>query len=429
MTGAGDESWKRRLGEERSLPEIRANSVHHFIIKDIEGQDKFSKASIEDEKKIWKLITQIFKHPEDKINVSKGGVWFIDTKLDLDIAQIKIIGEYPIKLIKNHRLSTSRGVISNPQFRFVTDEEVTLELAGQKVIKCERQHYFKDNKLYPSNKFTLTFDSPERPEKVNVMHLRVNVDEYIPTPMRCGICQEYNHTKKWCKNNAKPVCGRCSEEHETKDCKNTDFKCYHCQAPHGTFSKECPIYKQEAEIKIIQEREKLTYQQAKIKITTKRPPPPQYATVAGATVTKKELSNFKSEISDFKDQIGDYLTDQINQVQHALEKQISLLVNAIANLVTQVKPGGSTDASAISNPYSAESIQYIESLLRSDRASPMDDSPADSMLKRSFSDVSGSTISKDNSDDPEEKRGRPRKQRNSGRSRNPPHNQGKPKNK
>ena len=142
------------------------------------------------------------------------------------------------------------------------------------------------------------------------------------------------------------------------------------------------------------------------------------------------MSSFKSEISNFKDQIRDYLTDQINQVQRALEKQISLLVNAIANLVTQVKPGGSTDVSAISNPYSAESIQYIESLLRSDRASPMDDSErADSMLKRTFSDVSGSTtISKDNSV-PEEKRGRPHKQRNSGRSRNPPHNQGKPKNK
>lgn len=43
---------------------------------------------------------------------------------------------------------------------------------------------------------------------------------------RCLKCQQFNHTKKFCKNDLK--CGKCAADHETLQCENQENKCINC---------------------------------------------------------------------------------------------------------------------------------------------------------------------------------------------------------
>ena len=64
---------------------------------------------------------------------------------------------------------------------------------------------------------------------------------------RCNKCQGLNHWKDECKAD-KPVCGRCSGEHETRDCSSTTRKCSNCTAAgisennHETSWVKCKTY-------------------------------------------------------------------------------------------------------------------------------------------------------------------------------------------
>ena len=67
----------------------------------------------------------------------------------------------------------------------------------------------------------------------------------------CHYCQGYGHFAADCraKQNGKlVVCGKCADNHETKDCNVNIRKCHHCQnkehadAKHAVFDRSCPTY-------------------------------------------------------------------------------------------------------------------------------------------------------------------------------------------
>ena len=66
---------------------------------------------------------------------------------------------------------------------------------------------------------------------------------------RCFHCQEYGHNANSCqKKNENPVCGFCSQEHNSKDCRNKNsLKCVNClragkdSTNHSVTDRDCPI--------------------------------------------------------------------------------------------------------------------------------------------------------------------------------------------
>ena len=69
---------------------------------------------------------------------------------------------------------------------------------------------------------------------------------------RCNKCQDFKHFHKQCKSE-KNICGKCGEEHDTRQCQSDIKKCINCSrnkfsdTEHETSWSKCPSYKREQE--------------------------------------------------------------------------------------------------------------------------------------------------------------------------------------
>ena len=152
-------------------------------------------------------------------------------------------------------------------------EQATRELAPQGVSKIEKIGKVKG--LYK-----IHLDMFDRPKHIMLGRIQVDVDEFIPFPIRCFRCQEYGHGATWKGGCKKPRrCKRCGGDHEYKS-KTVRFgppeengtsppplpptfcelpkQCFHCKEAHEVGAKECPIEKSEREAKAVASREKTT---------------------------------------------------------------------------------------------------------------------------------------------------------------------------
>lgn len=73
-------------------------------------------------------------------------------------------------------------------------------------------------------------------------------------PTQCYYCQAYGHTAKYCpKKEAKqgPTCGRCTQNHDTRECKVMEKRCANCDAEgwpaegHRAGTGQCPVRQQQ----------------------------------------------------------------------------------------------------------------------------------------------------------------------------------------
>ena len=71
--------------------------------------------------------------------------------------------------------------------------------------------------------------------------------EHKPRVIKCNICQRFGHVSRLCRSKLTPVCGKCCQNHETKNCQaeEADYKCHHCgKTDHFTGSKSCEKMKE-----------------------------------------------------------------------------------------------------------------------------------------------------------------------------------------
>ena len=73
----------------------------------------------------------------------------------------------------------------------MSDDEIKKELAPQGVTKVSRFILKKDNKEIKTNTLFLNFDSHKPQEKIKIGYYIVNVQPYIPNPLRCFQCQNF----------------------------------------------------------------------------------------------------------------------------------------------------------------------------------------------------------------------------------------------
>lgn len=70
---------------------------------------------------------------------------------------------------------------------------------------------------------------------------------YKPKVIKCNTCQRFGHVSRLCRAKNKPVCGKCCQNHETKNCRTNEdeYKCYHCsKTDHTSGSHSCEKYKE-----------------------------------------------------------------------------------------------------------------------------------------------------------------------------------------
>ena len=83
---------------------------------------------------------------------------------------------------------------------------------------------------------------------IHIGHRHYAITErYIPQSQikQCFKCQAYGHKANVC---TKPVtCGKCAQEHETKECQSETMKCANCKDSHCAWSHECPVRQRKKE--------------------------------------------------------------------------------------------------------------------------------------------------------------------------------------
>ena len=95
--------------------------------------------------------------------------------------------------------------------------------------------------------YVLTFLGNKKPDFIKCGLVRYEVDNYYPSPMRCGKCYRLGHSTRIC-HSAK-LCSRCcGKDHEKKDCNSRDPKCINCKGKHESTYKQCERYLQEKQI-------------------------------------------------------------------------------------------------------------------------------------------------------------------------------------
>ena len=167
----------------------------------------------------------------------------------------------PITVTPHRSLNTCRGVIRCRELRDCEDSDVLAALGNQGVSEVKHIMTKKNDKLEPTNTFILTFKSPTPPKSVKVAYMNVNVELYIPNPLRCYKCQKFGHGKNSC--NRATVCCKCGQEgHEDTHCTNP-VHCANCSGNHAAFSKDCPIWSKQRDITQIKFEKNISFYEAR----------------------------------------------------------------------------------------------------------------------------------------------------------------------
>ena len=203
-----------------------------------------------------------------------------------------------------HRsLNVSKGVIRDhhQDLKDMSDEDIRLELASQGVLKVTRFILKKDGKEIKTNTLFVTFDFPTPPEKLKLGYVIVNVQRYIPNPLRCFQCQKFGHSKKWCKNTI--ACWKCgSEGHDGSERTSETSCCLNCKGDHYASSKSCPVWIQEKEIQRGKTERCLSYGYARRLVVSSSPSSsPATSSYASAvkTVTKRVTTHVECQTPAF----------------------------------------------------------------------------------------------------------------------------------
>ena len=90
--------------------------------------------------------------------------------------------------------------------------------------------------------YSMTFNTHKIPKEIKIGYQKLNVDHYIPNPLRCYKCQRFGHHHDQCTQ--LPVCRRC-REYGIHNNNQKDYKCANCLGNHGADSRDNEIWKKE----------------------------------------------------------------------------------------------------------------------------------------------------------------------------------------
>lgn len=182
----------------------------------------------------------------------------------------KLVDGTEVVVIDHPTLNQTRCVVSCSQSIGMTEAELVEELKEQGVTGVRKFTRMVNGTRTETASMVLTIQGTVKPEFIFFGFQRCDARLYIPSPMLCFNCYEFGHSKAKCGN--APVCRHCSTTHEQQtdaegrhSCQKPAF-CKNCQGKHGPGSKECPKYKEEAEIARLRTEQKISFAEAKQKI-------------------------------------------------------------------------------------------------------------------------------------------------------------------
>ena len=183
----------------------------------------------------------------------------------LKFGGIKVIGT------PSFRLNRSKGVIRDKGRGLydMGEAEITNELKEQGILLTKRVKIKKNGNFIPTNTYILDFDTPTPPGKIKIGYYYLNVETFVPNPLRCFNCQRFGHSSDRCKN--EKVCFRCGSENCSEEVCKEEPKCVNCNNNHPSSSKQCSVWLKEKEIQKLKVEKRLSYPDARKLYNTQHP--------------------------------------------------------------------------------------------------------------------------------------------------------------
>lgn len=222
-------------------------------------------------------------------NENRGMTMVLKVRSEKQAQQLKKINKLidgtEVVVTDHPTLNQTRCVVSCGQSIGMTEAQLVEELKEQGVTGVRKFTRMVNGTRTETASMVLTIQGTVKPEFIYFGFQRCEARLYIPSPMLCYNCYEFGHSKMKCGN--APVCRHCSTTHEQQtdaegrhSCQKPAF-CKNCQGKHGPGSKDCPRYKEEAEIAKLRTEQKISFAEAKQKIAAK-----SSTTSFSATVTQ-----------------------------------------------------------------------------------------------------------------------------------------------
>ena len=97
----------------------------------------------------------------------------------------------------------------------------------------------------PTQSIVIFFKRPKDADDCIEMGMHIEHKHYAVavryTPQcqikQCFKCQAYGHKASVCTRNAR--CGKCAQEHETRECQSETIQCANCKGSHHAWFHEC----------------------------------------------------------------------------------------------------------------------------------------------------------------------------------------------
>ena len=129
-----------------------------------------------------------------------------------------------------------------------TEDEIALTLGKHGVTNIKRISIRKGEERIQTNTYILTFNKPQTPKEVKIGYCLERVEQYVPAPLSCFICQKFGHHRVACRG--RQTCSKCSEkdpDHVEEDCLK-EIRCANCQLDHAAYARTGTVYQKEKEI-------------------------------------------------------------------------------------------------------------------------------------------------------------------------------------
>ena len=229
-----------------------------------------------------------------KVTKMRSGSLLIEASRPTQVKMIldtTVLIDTEVKATPHRSLNTSKGVIRDygRDLFTMSESEIVKEMTDQGVENVSRFILKKDGKEIKTNTYFITFSMSTPPEKLRIGYYFVEVKRYIPNPLRCFQCQEFGHSRKFCKKQLK--CWKCGcEGHDGSDCHSETLCCVNCKGEHFSSSKSCPVWTLEKEIQRVKTEKSLPYGEARRLVTassSSSSAPTSYANAVRVTATPK----------------------------------------------------------------------------------------------------------------------------------------------
>lgn len=208
-----------------------------------------------------------------------------------NILKIKQIYDIDVTITEHRSLNSSKGIIKDHILKGVSNEDIVKNLTPQGVTQAKRFMYKKDGQFFETNTILLTFNNTVIPPNLKIFYRIINVELYIPNPLRCFNCQKFGHHEDNCKITKYSICENCGmgeNDHLTANCPNQS-KCVNCKKDHISKSNKCETWIKEKEIMKIKCSQNISYFEAR-KIQENKPDI-SYSKIVQSAINKPIMKN------------------------------------------------------------------------------------------------------------------------------------------